>query len=177
MLWSGSIYGRHWKKIIAAEGFGCEEARSEVSSGWWQRGKKRERRSKRNCTIKTMESIQIESKRTYVGSNIETDNGQKSDIRSLGLSVGSLIPKKNQIVWRCACENIISNLKINFMNSKFSCQKWGAVESSRQKVRHGWTYFFLNGGVLANLPVFRYRFLFSERALEALLNTLPDATP
>jgi hypothetical protein len=41
---------------------------------------------KRNCTKKAMESVQIESKRTNIGSNIKTYNGQKSDIGSLGLS-------------------------------------------------------------------------------------------
>ena len=54
---------------------------------------KRERGSNRNCTIKMMESVQIESKRTDVGSNIETNNGQKSDIALLGLSFGNYISK------------------------------------------------------------------------------------
>ena len=70
-----------------------------------------------------MESVEIESKRTNVGSNIETYNGQKSDNGHLGLSFGNYISKEKLFAISFAIEKIISNLKANFIRSTFSRQK------------------------------------------------------
>ena len=70
-----------------------------------------------------MESVEIESKRTNVGSNIETYNTEKNWQGLLGVSFGNYISKEKLFAISFAIEKIISNLKANFMSSTFSRQK------------------------------------------------------
>ena len=70
-----------------------------------------------------MESVEIESKRTNVGSNIKTYNGKMIDNGLLGISLSSYISKEKLFVKSFAIDKIISNFKINSNSSKLPAQK------------------------------------------------------
>ena len=64
---------------LLAEGVGCEKGNQVISLFWLMKKKEQKEKEdqKINCTKKAMEPVEIESKRTNVGSNIKTYNGQK----------------------------------------------------------------------------------------------------
>ena len=70
-----------------------------------------------------MESVQIESRGTHVGSNTKTYNGQKIDNGLLGLSFGNYISEENLFAKIFASVTNNFNFKINFNSSELPAQK------------------------------------------------------
>ena len=70
-----------------------------------------------------MESVQIKPKKTNVGSNTKTYNGQKFENGLLGLSCGNYISKEKLFAKRFASVKNNFNFKTNFNSSELPAQK------------------------------------------------------